>query len=236
MAERALRELASGVHVAEAKQGFYGLELGARMTVLETSGGLLVHSPIAMAPEREDWRTQVASLGTPRWVLAPNLFHHLYASAWIDAGLEGWCAAGLPKKRPDLKAQVVLPDTQPFGSDVEVLPLTCFSFSNEVVVLHRPSRTLVLTDLCFNLAASAPLWTRLAMRAIGGYPGVSSTLLERFGMQREIARRELGTIASWDFDRVVLAHGDVVERGGKDVFVGAFRWLGLLDAPRLTRG
>lgn len=230
MTERALRELASGVHVAEAKQGFYGLELGARMTVLETSGGLLVHSPIAIDPER------VASLGTPRWVLAPNLFHHLYAGAWIDAGLEGWCAAELPKKRPDLKARVVPPDTQPFGSDVEVLPLTCFSFSNEVVVLHRPSRTLVVTDLCFNLPATAPFWTRLAMRAIGGYPGVSSTLLERFGMQREIARRELGTIASWDFDRVILGHGDVVERGGKDAFVGAFRWLGLLDAPRLTRG
>lgn len=230
MTKRTLRELASGLHVAEAKQGFYGLELGARMSVLETSQGLLVCSPIAMEPEA------IHRLGTPRWVLAPNLFHHLYAGPWIDAGLEGWCAAGLPKKRPDLKARVVEPGTQPFGSEIEVLPLTCFSFSNEVVVLHRPSRTLVVTDLCFNLPSSAPLYTRLAMRAMGGYPGVRTTLLERFGMQRAIARRELGTIASWDFDRLVLAHGDVVERGGKDAFVRAFGWLLRDAAPQLPAG
>jgi hypothetical protein len=222
-----LREIAPGVHVAEARQGFYGLELGARMTVLETSDGLLVHSPIAMAHE------PVAKLGTPRWVLAPNLFHHLYAGAWIDAGLEGWGAAGLPKKRPDLTLRVVEPDTRPFGDEITVMPLTCFSFSNEVVVLHRPSRTLVVTDLCFNLPTSAPWWTRAVMRSLGGYPGVRSTLLERLGMQRAIARRELGTIASWDFDRVILAHGEIVETGGKDAFVGAFRWL-LDDVPRLA--
>ena len=134
------------------------------------------------------------------------------------------------------EARVVEPGTQPFGSEIEVLPLTCFSFSNEVVVLHRPSRTLVVTDLCFNLPSSAPLYTRLAMRAMGGYPGVRTTLLERFGMQRAIARRELGTIASWDFDRLVLAHGDVVERGGKDAFVRAFGWLLRDAAPQLPAG
>lgn len=225
-----LREIAEGVHVAEAHQGFYGLELGARMTVLETSEGLLVHSPIAMAPE------PVAELGAPRWVLAPNLFHHLYAGAWIDAGLEGWCAAGLPEKRPDLKLRVIEPETRPFGDEVAVLPLRCFSFSNEVVVLHRPSRTLIVTDLCFNLPETAPWWTRAVMRGLGGYPGVRSTLLERLWMKRELARRELGTIASWDFDRLVLAHGEIVERGAKDAFVGAFRWLDLEGAPRLSSG
>lgn len=216
----ALHELASGVHVVEAPQSFFGMQLGARMTVLETSGGAIVHSPIAMDPET------VARLA-PRWVLAPNLFHHLYVGPWLEAGLEGWGAVGLGKKRPDLTLREVEPGPSPFGAEIATLPLTCFAMSNEVVVLHRPSRTLVVTDLCFHLTEQVPWGTRLSMRMLGGYPGVRSTLLERVAMQRDRAREELGALAAWDFDRLVLAHGAVVERGGKDAFVGAFRWLGL---------
>lgn len=216
------REVAPGVHVAEAQQRFFGLEVGARMTVLELSGGLLVHSPIAIDP------SAVAPLGTPRWVLAPNLFHHLHVGPWIDAGAEAWAARGLPEKRADVTFRgVVEPGASPFGGDLALLPLSCFSLSNEVVVLHRPSRTLVVTDLCFNLPPSAPWSTRLVMRGVGGYPGCRSTLLERWGMQRDAARRELAEIASWDFDRLVLSHGEIVETGGKDALLGAFRWLGL---------
>jgi len=222
MALHAIREVASGVHVAEAPQAFFGMELGARMTVLELSGGLLLHSPIAIEPE------VVARLGKPRWVLAPNLFHHLHVGRWIDAGLEAWAARGLPEKRKDVVFRgVVEPGASPFGDDVASMPLSCFSFSNEVVLLHRPSRTLVVTDLCFNLSASAPWGTRFAMRCLGGYPGCRTTVLERWGMRREEARRELGVIASWDFDRLILSHGEIVESGGKDALLGAFRWLGL---------
>ena len=76
--------------------GVTGLEVGARMTVLALEGGLLVHSPVAVDPET------VAHLGTPRWVVSPNKLHHLHIGPWIEGGLEGWAAPGLPEKRPDL--------------------------------------------------------------------------------------------------------------------------------------
>jgi len=220
MADLMLRQLAPGVHVAEAPQRFLGLEVGARMTVLALRDGLLVHSPLSMDP------AALEPLGTARWVLAPNLLHHLYAGPWADAGLELWGASGLPAKRPDLHfAGVIDGDTNPFGDEVALLPLTCFPMSNEVAVLHRPSRTLVVTDLLFNLSPDAPWTTRAAFRCLGGYPGCRTTLLERVGIRREVARREIGTIANWDFDRVILAHGDVVETGGRDALRRAFAWL-----------
>ena len=75
-----MRTLAPGVHVVEAPQRFFGLEIGARMTVLETSGGLVVHSPVDMAPDN------VACLRAVRWVVAPNTFHHLYVGRWAAVG------------------------------------------------------------------------------------------------------------------------------------------------------
>lgn len=217
-----LRQVAPDVHVAEAPQRFLGMELGARMTVLALSGGLLVHSPVDIDP------ALLAPLGNPRWVLAPNLFHHLYAGPWAEAGLELWAAPGLQEKRPDLPiAGVPARNAHPFGSDIDLLPLTCFPMSNEVVVLHRPSRTLITTDLVFHLPPTAPLATRAAMRCLCGYPGCRSTLLERVAMKRPEARKELGMLLSWDFDRLIMAHGEIIETGGKDALRDAFAWLDL---------
>ena len=215
-----LRRLAPGVHVLEAPQRFLGLELGTRMTVLDLGGQLLIHSPVAVP------LSVVESLGEPRWVLAPNLMHHLYVGPWLDAGLEGWAAPGLPDKRPDLRFEGVIDGARhPFGPDVATHALRSFGITNEVLVLHRPSRTLVVTDLVFNIAPTAPWLTRAGMRCVGGYPGCRVTLLERFGMNRAAAREDLAVIAGWDFDRLILAHGEVIEEGGKRALLEAFRWL-----------
>ncbi len=221
-----LRKIAPGVHVAEAPQRFGGVELGARMTVLELDGGLLVHSPLAVDPGQI--ADEVGTLGEPRWALAPNKFHHLYVGPWIDAGLEGWAAPGLPEKRPDVSFEgIVETGAQHFGDELEVLTLTCFDLSNEVVLLHKPSRTLVATDLVFHFTKTAPWTTRAALWCIGGYPGCRTTVLERLKMKRDRARVEIGTIAGWDFDRIVMAHGEVVETGGRDALRHAFEWLDL---------
>ncbi|MEM7160513.1 MAG: hypothetical protein AAF799_47185 [Myxococcota bacterium] len=221
-----LRTIAPGVHVTEAHQRFFGIEVGARMTVLELEGGLLVHSPVAIDPK------SVAHLGTPRWVIAPNLLHHLYVGPWVDAGLEAWGAPGLPEKRSDLDFAGVLDSTShPFGDEIEVMPMTCSAQTNEVAVLHRPSRTLIVCDLLFNFSAAAPWFTRFAMRCMGGYPGCRTTVLERLTFRRDAARKEVAALAGWDFDRMIMAHGDVIERGGRQALRGAFDWLSLELPP-----
>lgn len=216
-----LRRLSDGVHVVERPQRFLGIELGARMTVLELDGGLLVHSPVDLDP------TTVAHLGALRWALAPNLFHHLHVGRWVAAGAEAWGAAGLPKKRPDVSfAGVVARGSAPFGGDVALFPLTCLPLVNEVVVLHRPSRTLLTVDLMFNVNATAPWLTRAALRAGFAYPGPSASLIERALMRRDSARLEIAELLDQDFDRLILAHGDVIETGGKTALARAYAWLG----------
>ncbi len=220
-----MRTLAPGVHVAEAPQRFLGVEVGARMTVLETDEGLLVHSPIDVDPQ------VVTAHGTPRWVVAPNRLHHLYVGRWLDAGLEGWAAPGLPAKRPDLSFHGVLDGAHaPFGDAIGVYPLACFPFTNEVVLHHRPSRTLVVTDLLFHITPAFPRATRAAFTCLCGYPGCRTTLLERIGFHRATARRELTALAALDFDRLVMAHGEVIPTGGKAAFREALGWV-LGDGP-----
>ena len=216
-----LRSMAPGVHVADVPLRFFGVEVGARMTVLELEGGLLLHSPVPIDP------ALLERLGTPRWVLAPNKLHHLFTKPWVERGLEAWAAPGLPEKRRDISfAGVAEAGPTPFGDEVAWLPVRSFSFSNEVALLHRPSGTLVLADLVFHFSQSAPWLTRAAMTCAGGYPGCQATVLERALMKRDLARTEIGAIADWPFDRIIMAHGDVIDSGGKQAFRNAYRWLG----------
>jgi hypothetical protein len=215
-----LERVTDGVWTARRKQRFLGLEVGTRMTVLKLEGGLLVHSPIdAPTAALED-------IGRLRWVVAPNLLHHLYLKPWVEAGAEAWCAPGLQTKRPDARFAGVLDELgEPFGPEVLAIPLRCIALTREVVLLHRPTRTLVVTDLLYNFQPRDPWSTRAIMRGLGGYPGVKTSLLEKVAMKRNVARAEIDRLLSLDFDRLIMAHGALVETGGKAALRDAFTWL-----------
>ncbi|MFT5680125.1 MAG: hypothetical protein ACI8RZ_001030 [Myxococcota bacterium] len=212
----------TALHTFEAPLRFFGVEIGCRMTAIDIDGDLLLHSPIDLDPAR------LAPLGTPRWLLAPNRMHHLHAGVWLDRGLEGWAAPGLAEKRADLSFHHVVEEAcEPLGDAVRFIPLRCFSLTNEVVVLHRPSRTLIVTDLVFHFTPEHPWLTRTAMRCSGAYPGCKASMLERVGMDRGIAREEIGELLALDFDRLIPSHGAIIETGGREALRGAYRWLGL---------
>jgi len=69
--------------------------------------------------------------------------------------------------------------------------------------------------------------TRAAMFCLGGYPGCKTTALERFGMDRAIAREELAAVLELDFDRIIPSHGEIVETEGRAAVRAAFSWLEL---------
>jgi hypothetical protein len=48
----------------------------------------------------------------------------------------------------------------------------------------------------------------------------------RFGLRdKAAARRFLDRILGWDFDRIVVGHGELVETGGRDALRSAYAWL-----------
>ncbi|MBI4515865.1 MAG: DUF4336 domain-containing protein [Deltaproteobacteria bacterium] len=223
-----LRELDNDLWVVERPQRFYGLEVGTRMSVIRlTDGSLLLHSPVALSPELG---RELDARGAVRFVVAPNRFHHLYAGevqrAYPQARL--WVAPGLERKRPDLRISGVLGDGAPeqWRGEVDQVFFRGRPFENEVAFFHRASRTLLLCDLAFNFGRSAAPLTRLLMSVLqrrGGFgPSRLDPLLIR---DRTAARASLAAILAWDFDRVVVAHGDVLERGGHAALRAGYAWL-----------
>ncbi len=157
-------------------------------------------------------------------------FHHLYAGGVAGAYPEArlWAAPGVERKRPDLEIAGVLGDEAPaeWRDEVDQVFFRGRPFENEAVFLHRASRTLILCDLAFNFGPRAAPFTRLLMRLLRGYGGFGPSSLDRFLIRdRRAARDSLERILAWDFDRVVVAHGDVLERGGRDALRAGYSWL-----------
>jgi hypothetical protein len=133
---------------------------------------------------------------------------------------------GLELKRADLAWTQVLGD-QPHPIWAADLDQVYFSArrENEVDFFHRASRTLVCADALLNLAGHPSGRTRFVARLMGNHaPGISH--LEPLMIRsRRVARRQVDRMLQWNIDKIILAHGDVIEENGHNVLRQAYAWL-----------
>lgn len=223
-----LRELALDLSVIDQPLVVGGLHLGTRTTLVRLrSGGLVVHSP---GPLDESLHREVEKLGPVVALVAPNKLHHLFLSTWTRAFPEArtFGAPGLAAKLPSIRFDEELGNDPPdlFRDALDQHIVRGAPRLEEVVFLHRSSRTLLLTDLAFHVRHSESRFTRIAMRLNGGYGRFGATRMLRSTFRdRSAARASLDFVLGWDFDRVVMAHGDVLDHGGREALRKAYAWL-----------
>ncbi len=242
MDSRALRQHATGLWTAEGQADaeipkfFKKYNFSTRMTVVGLAdGGLFLHSPVRL---NDGLRTELDEIGTVRAIVAPNKAHHLfvgdYVAAYPEARLYG--ALGLPNKRKDLVFFGLLSDEPrpEWRGEIEQRMVRGAPMLNEVVFFHPATRTLVLTDLVFNVPEGGVWGVPIVCRLMGAAGNFGPHRLIRWAIRDKAAAREsLGFIMRWDFDRMIMAHGDIVESGGKKMLRDAFGFL--LGAASRTR-
>ncbi|KIG15458.1 Methanol oxidation glmU-like protein [Enhygromyxa salina] len=189
-----------------------GVQFPARMTIVRLADGLWVHSPIAMD---DALAAQINELGPVRHLVAPNCFHHLHmgpASArWPDAKV--YAPVGLRAKRSDLRIDVDLVDGQGHWPDaIDVVEIAGAPALSEFVFLHRPSGTLVLCDLAFNMHEATGALTKLVLRMVGAWQRTTqSKLWRRITKDRAAAGRCCERMLALEFSRVIMSHGQIIE-------------------------
>ena len=103
-----LRKIAKNLWVAEQPFKYFGLNVGTRMTViLLKNGELIVISPIQVDSATI---TQLNQIGDVRHIIAPNLYHYLFASRFktIYPNATFWAAPSLQSKKPELPIDKVI--------------------------------------------------------------------------------------------------------------------------------
>ncbi|RKP49481.1 DUF4336 domain-containing protein [Trinickia fusca] len=202
-----------------------GMPVSSRMTVVRLSDrSLWLHSPVPLSHEV---RAQVDELGPVRYVIAPNKLHHLFAgpclAAYPKAVLFG--APGLSSKRPDLRNMRELGGSaEPeWETDLDQVFFAGIPFGNETIWFHKPSRTLIVTDLCQWWQGDLSFGARAYAALTGVRTRLAVPRTIRLAVKdRQAARASAQRILDWPFVRVITAHNAIVEHDAHRAVEAAF--------------
>src|SRR5690606_16054796 len=211
-----------------------GIPIPVRMTVVRLpNGGLLLHSPTQFSFEL---LRKLDDLGPVQHLVAPNTVHWTYVREWQShcPGATSWGAPGLSRRKAVIEAGLriehdladgITPDWQ---QAIETVIVRGKGIT-EAALFHRPSRTLVLTDLVVNVEPrKLPLPLGIGVRLVGaaaphGRAPVYARAAFKAGGEPAAAAAE--RLVALQPDRVIFAHGRWLEANGTAELRRSLDWL-----------
>ena len=221
-----MRELGQGLWVHEPTVKLVGFSTRLRTTILRLSdGSLWVHSPTPLTPQL---RAAVEQLGPVRYVVAANNHHNRWLLEWAEAYPRAHvCVSrGIPAKLRGLRDHWVLEDMRdpPWRTELAQAFNAGAPFFSETVFFHRSTRSLVVTDFVQNhreamaegpLARwTAPIFARLGFNDVCLAPPLRLRLIRK---DEAAFRSFVAQILAWDFARIIVTHGAIVEHDAHDL-------------------
>ncbi len=199
------------------------LRLPTRMVVVKLhDGSLWIESPVSAS--RDDME-KVTQLGPVRYLVSPAKLHTWRIASWAAVFPEAQC-----RVPPEIFRDEV---PQAWAADLDQFVLRGNAFAQEVEFFHAQSRTLIFNDFIQNYP---PQPHRVVLDAFlklsGARGGGVPTDIKLTFTNQELARQSLRKLLSWDFDNLIVAHGECVRGGAKAFVEGAFTFLTSGDARR----
>ncbi len=140
----------------------------------------------------------VSQIGPIRYLVAPTPLHKWRLKSW---------KAIFPS------AELCGPSASgtAWATDIDQVLFRGNAFIEELEFFHAESKTLIFTDLIQNYR----MWSGVPLDA-------------RFTFtRRNLARQSLAKILSWDFEKLIVAHGKCMDRNAKEFVERSFAWLAL---------
>ncbi len=194
-----------------------GVDLNRNVTILRlASGKLIIHSTAPFSPQDV---AAVSQLGDPEWIVDTLLRHDTFAAEGREAfPAASYLAPDGFATDLDFPIGTLIPPPADWDGEVEVASVDGAPDMGEIVFYHRPSQTLIVADLLVNFAESEGLWAEILLRAatVGAEHEPGMTRPFKMAIKDELAFvASMRKILAWDFDRIVVGHGDVIVSGGK---------------------
>jgi len=246
-----IRQVTDAITTFSVPFSRFGLiKVGGRGTITKLqSGGLVVFSPVSLTEEVTE---KVNSLGGQvSYIVAPDIEHHLNLGPWKAAYPTARVIApfDLREKRAKSKREDVAFDfaytaankktielPEDFANDFD-LEFFDGHMAKEIVLLHKPSRSIISADLIWNCPGNEQysksgddpktgILNRIGLHAFTSLSGNGQPRFVWYALAKD--KKSFGEsakrVAAWDFDRIIPCHGDVIETGAKDIFKRIYGW------------
>ncbi|EKM75835.1 hypothetical protein AGABI1DRAFT_79407 [Agaricus bisporus var. burnettii JB137-S8] len=237
MSETVIREVARNVWTFSRPFLRFGIiPFGGRSTAIRMKdGGVWV---LASTPLDDGTKSTIDNLGPVRYIIGADSVHHLflgqYKKAYPSAKLIAPEAALERLEDKSLQFDGVWgrdpPDTK-YGFEDDVKACYFDGFQNkDVAFFHPESKTLIEADLLLNLPGNEQFSKTKTWRnslfgpSVNPWSWMHAHIVWSLGKDKELMKRDVKTVASWDFERIIPCHGDVIEKRGKDAWETAYRF------------
>ena len=206
------------------------MDLFGRMTLIKLDNGdLLIHDPCQIDNSIQN---EIDKLGEVKYIIAPGSYHHLFVTdfqhRYPDAAT--FICPGLEIKRPDISFDGVLSDKPDPGWEQELDQVFVHGskFIWEVVFFHKLSKTLILVDLLENIGDDYKhhagwllrFWWKVVFK-MWNNPKAAPEYQMGWG-KKGIVKQGLDKILSWNAERIILQHGELIEGDINNILTSAW--------------
>ncbi|GAA5939304.1 hypothetical protein JCM3775_007183 [Rhodotorula graminis] len=188
----------------------------------------------------------INDLGPVKHIVQFDAEHGMYTKQYHDAfpsaklylpvgGVDKW-----KKKQPLPEGTVTFEhgvhETDPFeattGGEIKSSSFVKAHINQDIAFLHVPTKTLIEADLLMNLPPTEQ-YSRSSARStipfLSGMMKPGSTAQKRFvhylaAKDKKEMADAAKKVATWDFDRIIPCHGDVIETGGHKAWTDTYAW------------
>jgi len=218
-----MRKIAKDIWVAETAFRLFGVDFGNRMTVIRLDNDqLLLHSPVKI---NNNLLNQLSELGNVGYIVTPNNFHGLFVEEWRKEFPQAkYFTAKLNDENSSWSLSTLKSET--LGSCVEIIKMEGVPKVNEYAFIHKTSNTLILTDLAFNIGNNVSFWTKIFFKINGAFNRFGPSRLMKMMISDAISlNNSIEEILSFDIDRIIVSHGNILESNAKIQLKSAFSGL-----------
>lgn len=192
----------------------FGFPFPTRMIVVKLAGGgVWINSPVNWPADDVQ---AVARIGPVVHLVSPTPLHDWRLESWVKAfpAARSWPAKSL--------ADVAPPD---WSDDLDQLLFRGSRVLNEVEFLHRPSGTVIMGDFIQNYVPGKSAARNLLLKLAGVDGGTPVDVRASFIGNKASGRASLERLLSWEFDKLIVAHGQCVDHDAREFVRRAFSWL-----------
>ncbi len=220
------------VWIKEYPIHYAGTQFNSRMTIVRLSNGnLFIHSPCEIDQQT---KAAIETLGKVEFIVAPGSYHHLHVSSAQRAfpEAETFICPGIETKNPQLEFDWLLGDRadKRWADDFEQVLVRGNKYIWEVAFFHKPTRTLILVDLIENFTDATEdvnwllkLWFKVFYRM---WANPKPAPEYQMGWKdKQAAAKSLNKILIWNFESIIVSHGELIEKNAKQVARQAWRRL-----------
>lgn len=190
------------------------MNLPVRSVIVTLEKSKLLISPGSMLTKE-----QLESLKDVTDIIAPNLLHSggIPAAAKIFPLAKLWTTS-LKRNPKNINWTAELNEkTWNHQNELPMVLIQGMPKVKEVVFYHKETKSLIVTDLCFNLIGVSGIGPWIILNLFGTYKkfGISK-LFAKFVKDTSAFEESISKIMKFDFENIIVSHGTNVMGGAKE--------------------